>query len=306
MTRTRLIASAIVVATILSLLWLDYQCGTPAWLNRPGLVLGICCLVLGLMAASEILHFNSADLNRRVKPWAVYLGTVVAIAFAFVPQLDPAYPADCSIGRIGWLAFAMAAALGIAFVSQMIGYRKGDHVMNDVSRTMLVIAYVGLLFGFWAPIRGFQNNEWGLVALLSLFVTVKMSDSMAYLVGRAWGTRKLAPELSPGKTVEGLLGGLAGGCAGALLVFWVLGPWITGQPPSAHWSLIIGFAILVTGAGVMGDLAASLMKRDGGVKDSSRWLPGLGGIIDMTDSLLTAGPVVMAFWASGLLLPAAG
>ncbi len=303
MTRTRLIVAAIVVAAILALFWLDYQCGTSDWLQRPGLVLGICCLVFGLMAASEVLHFDSARQQRRTKAWAVYLGTALAIGLAFYPALVVDYPDDCSIGRIGWLAFGMAGAIGIAFVSQMIGYRNGDHVMNDVSRTVLIIGYVGLLFGFWAPIRGYHDNQWGLVALLSLFVTVKMSDSVAYLVGRNWGRRKLAPELSPGKTIEGMFGGFAGGCLGALLVFLVIGPRITGQPAVASWWLIIVFALIVTTAGIIGDLAASLMKRDGGVKDSSRWLPGLGGIIDMTDSLLAAGPVVMAFWASGLMGP---
>ena len=144
------------------------------------------------------------------------------------------------------------------------------------------------------------------VALLSLFVPVKMSDSMAWLVGRNFGRRKLAPELSPGKTVEGMMGGMAGGCLGALLIFLVIGPWITGQEAVAPWWMILVFGIVATAAGIVGDLAASLMKRDGGVKDSSSWLPGLGGILDMTDSLLAAGPVVMALWATGLFGPASG
>lgn len=304
MTRTRLIAAAIVVTSLVALLWLDYQCGTPQWLGRPGMVLAVCCFVFGLMSVSEVLHFDAAGGDRGVRPWAVYLGTALVIGFAFFPLFDPDYPADCTIGRLGWLAFGMAAAIGIAFVSQMIGYRNGDRVMDHVARTLLIIAYVGLLMGFWAPIRGYHSNAWGLVALLSLFVTVKMSDSLAYLVGKAWGRRKLAPELSPGKTVEGVLGGFFGGCLGAVIVFYVLAPWLTGESPSVGLPMLLLFAAVVTLAGIVGDLAESLMKRDGGVKDSSRWLPGLGGITDMTDSLLSAGPVVMAFWGGGLLGPA--
>ena len=87
---------------------------------------------------------------------------------------------------------------------------------------------------------------------------------------------------------------------GALIVFYLVAPQLTGQSSAASWWLIILFAIAVTAAGVLGDLAESMLKREGGVKDSSRWLPGLGGITDMVDSLLVAGPVVLGFWNSGL------
>ncbi len=306
MTSTRLIYSAIIIVVILFLIGLDLRLGVEVsngGTGRPGMVLFVCVLVLGLMAANEVLHFDSGLSDRGVKPWAVYCGTAVIILVGAVPLLFQEYPENCSVGRLGWLAYGMAAAVGLSFVSKMFGYRIGDRVFDDIGRTILIAAYTGLLFAFWFPIRTSYGNEWGMVALLSLLVTVKMSDAMAWGIGKHYGRHKLAPRLSPGKTIEGLLGGLVGGCIGALIVFYLVAPGMTGQSSSATFWVIVLFAIAVTAAGVLGDLAESLLKRDGGVKDSSHWLPGLGGITDMVDSLLVAGPVVLGFWNSGLVGP---
>ncbi len=302
MFRWRLISAVILITTNLLLAWLDYLCGTPQWFGKPGLVLLPCALVVGLMAANEVLYF-SQDNSTRIKHWAVYVGTTLVILSSFTPLLWDNYSQDCNVGRMGWPLFGIAAGVGIAFVSQMIGYRPGDRVATDLALTIMVIAYVGLLISFWAPIRMFYDNQWGIVALLSLFVTVKMSDSMAYTIGKSFGRRKMAPNLSPGKTVEGLIGGVGGGVLGALIVFYGFAPLITGSPTRASWILVVVFGVVVTLAGVVGDLAESLLKRDGGVKNSSKWLRGLGGIMDIVDSIIVAGPVVLAFWSSGAFTP---
>jgi phosphatidate cytidylyltransferase len=305
-TRLRLIYSAIIIAGILCLVWLDFRLGTEVanggW-GCPGIVLLVSILVVGPLAANEVLHFDPHLGQRRIRPWAVYSGTCVIILFAAIPMLYQDYSAHCPIGRLGWLAFGVAAATGIAFVSQMIGYKAGDRVIDDIGRTLLIAIYAGLFLAFWLPIRFGYNNAWGMVALLSLFVTVKMSDAAAWAVGKRFGRHKLAPQLSPGKTLEGLAGGLLGGYLGAVTVFYLVAPQITGQSTSANGWTILLFSLLVTAAGVVGDLAESLLKRDGGVKNSSRWLPGLGGVTDLVDSLLVSGPVVLAFWNSGMLAP---
>lgn len=302
MLRWRLISATIIISAILLLIWLDYFLGTAASLQCPGLVIGLLTLIVGWMAASEVLYFNQPG-NSGVKHWAVYAGTLAVIGMAWVPNWYLNYPADCSIGRLGWPLFAMAAGVGLAFASQMIGYKQGDQVIESVARTILVIAYVGLLLSFWAPLRSHLGNTWGLVALFSLFIPVKMSDTMAYTVGKMMGKTKLAPQLSPGKTIEGVVGGLIGGCLGALFVFYVLAPALTGQATAAPWWLVLVFGSVVTLVGIVGDLCESLLKRDGGVKNSSRWLPGLGGVMDIIDSLLAAGPAVYAFWLTGWFDP---
>ena len=302
MLRWRLISAAVIITAIVLLVSLDLYLGSADVLDRPGVVLCLCTLVIGLMAASEIIWFQQDD-ESGIKAWAVYVGTFLVIGLAFVPNLYVGYPADCSIGRLGWPLFGMAGAVGLAFVSQMTGYRPEQRVLDGIARTILIVAYVGLLLSFWAAIRSYGGNQWGMVALLSLYVPVKLSDSAAYTFGKLLGKHKLAPKLSPGKTIEGMLGGLLGGCVGALLIFYVIAPWMTNQQTSASVWLVILFGLSVTIVGIIGDLCESILKRDGGVKDSSRWLPGLGGVMDIIDSPLATGPIVYAFWASGLFDP---
>lgn len=124
-------------------------------------------------------------------------------------------------------------------------------------------------------------------AVLFLFLIVWGCDSFAYYTGRAMGRRKLAPRISPNKTWEGTLGGLAGatliGVAGGLWLLPALGP-ARGAVAGA----------LASSAGQVGDLVESLWKRGAGVKDSGTFLPGHGGFYDRIDSLLFAGPVLAA------------
>jgi phosphatidate cytidylyltransferase len=118
-----------------------------------------------------------------------------------------------------------------------------------------------------------------------------MSDTGQYFVGRALGRHKLAPRVSPGKTWEGVGGGVVFGLIGAGLVFWLAGRF--------HVASVVTFALALVPAGISGDLAESLIKRDVGVKDSSTWMPGFGGVLDLLDSLLVAAPVAYLFWALG-------
>jgi phosphatidate cytidylyltransferase len=126
-------------------------------------------------------------------------------------------------------------------------------------------------------------------AVLLLFVLVWGCDSFAYYTGRSFGRHKLAPRVSPNKTWEGTIGGLAGGiligaAAGTWWVFPELGP-LRG--------VLVG--ALATSAGQLGDLVESLWKRGAGVKDSGNFLPGHGGFYDRVDSLLFAAPVLVVF-----------
>lgn len=125
-----------------------------------------------------------------------------------------------------------------------------------------------------------------------LFGLVWMADIGAYFAGRAFGRRKLAPNVSPGKTVEGAIGGFLG----AMLVL-LAAPWVFGAG-RFDWFPLAGLCVLVIAASVLGDLTESLFKRQRGVKDSGWILPGHGGVLDRVDSLLAAAPTL----ALGLLL----
>jgi phosphatidate cytidylyltransferase len=122
-----------------------------------------------------------------------------------------------------------------------------------------------------------EDGQWWVLAFVT---TVALIDSAGYLFGRVFGKNKLAPDVSPKKTWEGLAASIAFGTTSAVLftVFVLGGEWWVG--------IILAAALIL--AAVFGDLAESLIKRDLGIKDMSTWLPGHGGMMDRLDSLLPA------------------
>ncbi|WP_067617132.1 phosphatidate cytidylyltransferase [Alicyclobacillus acidiphilus] len=118
-------------------------------------------------------------------------------------------------------------------------------------------------------------------------IAVWMSDTAAYFVGKAMRGPKLLPEISPGKTVSGMLGGIVGGAVGAVVFGWIAHPVYNG------W-MFAAVGAIISLAEQLGDLVESAYKRVAGVKDSGRMLPGHGGILDRIDGLIFAAPI--AFW----------
>jgi len=149
------------------------------------------------------------------------------------------------------------------------------------------VVYLGLLYPFVYYIRKefpVSGGDW----LFFLFGTIWLSDTLAMWVGKTVGLRKLAPHISPGKTVEGFIGGIFGGVVVAL----ILGYWRLSAVMLSHL-LIVGVAISVIGQ--LGDLVESIWKRASGIKDSSAIVPGHGGVLDRFDSLLFSAPVLYWF-----------
>jgi phosphatidate cytidylyltransferase len=170
-------------------------------------------------------------------------------------------------------------------------------VIDRLGRYALVFVYLSMLFGFLVPHRLLQNsNGLGVIAVVGLIATVKMSDSFAYFIGKRFGTIKLAPKLSPGKTIQGSLAAPVGGIVAMAIVVYLVAPLIFGITIAKPWWWFLVYGIVVTGAGMVGDLAESLIKRDADTKDSSRWLPGLGGVLDILDSMIFAAPVSYFLW----------
>jgi phosphatidate cytidylyltransferase len=216
---------------------------------------------------------------------------------------------DGPVGSISWHALVLAAGAILAFLGEMRRYEKPGGVTANLAGAVFAMVYVGLLFSFVVRLR----LGWGIGALASLVIVVKMGDIGAYTIGRLFGRHKLAPVLSPAKTIEGALGAMVFATFGAWVVFSWLVPWLvqTSQPaylpeslnasgPGRGWIL---FGPAVGLAGMLGDLAESLVKRDVGRKDSSRWMPGFGGVLDILDSILLAAPVAYVFWFCGIVRP---
>ena len=197
--------------------------------------------------------------------------------------------------------YGLIAAVTWTFAVEMYRF-KGEKeqagvIANRISRSVLVYVYVLMLLGFLIPHRWlFDDNRVGLIALIGLIATVKMSDSFAYFVGKSMGTVKLAPELSPKKTVQGACGAILGGVVASFIVFYSVAPFLLGVTHFLPIGWVVVYAVLISAAAMFGDLAESLLKRDASCKDSGSMLPGMGGMLDVLDSLVFAAPVSYMLW----------
>ena len=300
----RLASAAVLITSMILLLWGDFSFGQPDSLGRSGILLAILCIVISTAAADE---FYRLWKGTNCHPsWLMMIGAAVMVAMSNIPVLWRDYPVDCPIGRLGWALSGIGAAVLIAFVYEMLTYdpesssveaRRGD-VATRIAKSSLAFVYIAMLLGFVVAHRQIQdNNHLGVVAIVLIITTVKTSDAAAYFVGKSMGSRKIAPKLSPNKTVEGAVGAIFGGIIGAAIVVFLVAPFIVTVPKPWWWLLVYGIA--VTLAGMIGDLAESLLKRDAQIKDSSSWLPGLGGVLDVIDSLVFAAPVSFVIWLIG-------
>ena len=155
-------------------------------------------------------------------------------------------------------------------------------------KTVFPLLFVGLALGYLVGLRAMPGED-GKDVLMFLFLCVISADSFAYYTGKTVGRHRMAPRLSPKKTWEGALAGIAGSLIAALVAHL----WFYQRLPLEH-ALILGLALGL--AGMLGDLAESLLKRACQVKDSSHLLPGHGGLLDRMDSLLFAGPILYYYY----------
>lgn len=144
------------------------------------------------------------------------------------------------------------------------------------------------LYLFALAISVTHATDAGRMLVIGCCLAVWVSDTAAYFVGRAFGKRKLCPAVSPGKSVEGMIGGLLFGVPVAVICWTSAG--------LLSWWLALLLAMITVLTGVLGDLSESAVKRMLGVKDSGRWLPGHGGIFDRIDAIIMAVPITWLLW----------
>jgi len=284
MLHLRLATSTVLIAVSVGLLWLDHRYPTGA----------ICLLPLLLFFAVG----TSIDMTRLwaaaaypINRWCARECVFLVIAFAYVPLLwefsGKAYPADCPIGRVGWIAIGVIVSACIAIAVEMVTFHEDTRgAVQRIQATAFISLYVGACLSMLVVVRGMGSSHWGLAALISLIATTKVSDAGAYITGRLIGRNKLIPRLSPGKTIEGALGGIAFSIAISYAMFAWLMPWLTESQIDYPWWGPVVFGGVCASVGMFGDLAESLMKRATGSKDSGDLLPGMGGVWDVTDSLI--------------------
>ncbi len=162
---------------------------------------------------------------------------------------------------------------------------KNAFTFDDAAFLMLSSLYIGVAFYYFF---GTRDGENGLLTILFVLITIWVTDSGAYFVGRSLGKRKLWPEISPNKTVEGFLGGVGSAIVVAILFYFF-------SNLDYNISKLIVMALLISVFGQLGDLVQSAYKRHYGVKDSGNILPGHGGILDRFDSLIFILPILHFF-----------
>ncbi len=247
------------------------------------------------------------------------------------------YPASINFIHAASRSPLWALALGVLmiFAAEMRRFEQPGGALANIAVGVFCLIYVGLMGAFAIQLRLF----WGVGAVAAWIISVKMGDIGAYTVGRLFGRSKMSPTISPGKTVEGAMGAIMFALIGSWISFnGIIGisiplfgrcinfhgislPWISGwipfagivqlappyveQTPGQPFGWII-FGLLMGAVGMLGDLAESLLKRDVGCKDSSAWMPGFGGVLDILDSLLLSAPIAWLCWLLGVVGPGGG
>jgi phosphatidate cytidylyltransferase len=264
----RFLTALVLIPTVLVVVFL-----APKW----QWIFSLAVAIVAVLAGWEYLSL-SQKVGARPPRMAVTVCLLALFAVNFEwPDLRPEI--------FGALCLALLALC--AFRGQI------KQVMADASASIFCMFYVGLTLITLNSLHE-QTNGPSLVAFL--FCVVWAGDTLAYYIGRAWGRRKLAPGLSPGKTWEGAVGSMAG----SLLAAWGLLELaaqlqardlaVLSYPEETWYWLML--AVLVNLAAQVGDLAESALKRSAGVKDSGALLPGHGGVLDRIDALLIAAPVL--------------
>ncbi len=226
-----------------------------------GLILAAIAVSLGELA-------TMAQFRDREKGALIGLGLLHALFLLFV-----SWTAEL-------LFVETAALLILVFLFFLLFHAELVEAARRLALMVLGLAYLVPLLSMVGLLRD-QGPWW----VFLLFAMTWLNDTFAFFVGHRWGKRRLAPRVSPGKTVEGLLGGLLGSLAGFLLV------WYWGEIPMTLPAGLV-MVLLVGILAPMGDLAESLLKRGFGVKDSGHLIPGHGGLLDRVDALLFVAPVV--------------
>ena len=260
--------------------------------------------------------------NRLVSDY-VFLALMVALAAAGLVEFYGL------VERRGWVCYKVWGILGgvllmastFVYLSGILGVHEAPSKANDFETSILILLVLGLcLRQFFSPTQqggilaisttlfGLMYVPWllnfiqkiyyyprvegnGAFYVLYFILVTKFSDTGAYAVGSLIGRHKMIPRISPGKTWEGFGGALLFSVLASVLFFWAAGGRLVGM--TLPHALMLGG--MLGGTAVVGDLVESMFKREAGVKDSGRLFPGIGGILDLLDSLLFNAPLMYLY-----------
>jgi len=245
------------------------------WFSRPEYPFPWFTALVAIWGVLAVFEFYKLAAGARLPP-LTYFGLVGTLLFI----ISPHFKYDFTVP----LLLTSAVVLPLIW---LLGRPKKEGAFIGWAWTLGGILYIGWLLSYLVALRGLEDGRnWVFFALFTTFA----SDTAAFFVGRALGRHKLAPRISPGKTWEGTIAGVLGAIIVSLLFTLLI--------PISYWQAIL-LGILVSIFGQLGDLVESLLKRNMGVKDSGRLIPGHGGFLDRIDSVVFVGVVVYYYviWA---------
>jgi len=245
-----------------------------AWLGGWWLVALV--VILSLIGLREFFSLATAKGFQPMTWWGMAIGAVVIVN------------AYLDLGQL----YGLIALLFLAMLSALVYIGKIEGAVGRVAATVFGVLYIPWMLGHMVMLRNIPAFD-GFKLLLFTFIMVWINDTAAYFTGMAFGKHRLAPVISPKKSVEGLAGGM----------FFYFDRCSADEfPVAASGPLLHGIliAVGVVALGTIGDLFESMLKRDARVKDSGAVLPGHGGVLDRFDSLLFAVPFV--YWYCRLIL----
>jgi phosphatidate cytidylyltransferase len=266
---------------------------------RCALPVTLLVILLVVLATFELGRLIETSGNQPVTYWAAFVGAgLVIVPWVQMQQqmgsANTLIQTDLSL-TVLWLTGGL---LGTCLAVLM--RKKTAGAVGSMASSMLLVLYIGLLGSFAVRVRCLSPGPVGAGLLVFYILTVKFGDIGAYFCGKLFGKHKLAPWLSPGKTIEGFVGAVvfAGGISVGLMVLWGLWQGVLGDVPlNITYAIIFGIFMAVVGH--LGDLVESAIKRDVGTKDSSSVIPSFGGLLDLLDSPLFAAPfawLLLTFW----------
>lgn len=296
----RLFFGALLIAALIGLIyaddWLASRAGGhPDGRAQAGLIVLTILAALVALGSWELARLFAAAGNWPLPSWSALMSVaLLAIPYVVANQRLPSALAQQAGTNELTVACLIIAFAGTCFF--VACRRRTENAAADIALSMFIVLYLGLLPQYFIRLRMFGPP--GSVWLLLYFVgVVKFCDIGAYFTGRAIGRHKLIVWLSPKKTWEGLIGGLATSAGMAVLISYLVRTYADPSPVTAvfpPWPTAAVFGLLMGLVGQGGDLLESLIKRGAQAKDSANAVPAFGGVLDIIDSLLPTAP--LAYW----------
>jgi phosphatidate cytidylyltransferase len=260
---------------------------------------GVFLLVIVFLAAAGLAEFYGLVEKRGLVcfKWCGLFGGVLLMVGTFL-QLNGKLGINNSPARVNDFetGFLILFVLGLC-VRQFLS-KSSTTGIAAIATTLFGLMYVPWLLNFMQKINFFPGVDGKFFVLYYILVT-KFSDMGAYLVGSLIGKHKMIPRISPGKTWEGFGGAIFVSTGASLVFVHYLGDRMEGM----NWMHAVILGIVLSSTAVIGDLIESLFKREAGVKDSGRFFPGIGGILDLLDSLLFNAPIMYLYLRHVLTYP---